>query len=90
MESDSSTLKHLLIKTVVPPSAVRFLEQGCFRSPAISDLLFGRVSALELVTETSDGELLTISEQLLLCAVHDLQLVERASMKVRGSMHITS
>lgn len=76
---------HLMVSTVVPPSGVRFMERGRFRFPGTRDLLLGRVSALELVTETDDHDLQTICEQPLFCVMHDMQILDRSSEEVRHS-----
>ena len=75
--------RHSMVKTGVPPSSVRFLERGRFRNLANRDLLLGRVSGLELVNVTADGDLQTISEQPLFCAMHDMQLLDRSREEVR-------
>ena len=78
--------RHLVVKTVVPPTSVRFLERGRFRDLETEELLLGRASALELVCATADGDLQTISEQPLFCGLHDMQTLDRSSAGVRNTV----
>ena len=83
MASSSDASPHLLVRTIAPPTAVRFVERGCFRAPKTCDLLLGRGAALTLLHETADGELETVCEQHLFGTLHDMQIVDRSSEQVR-------
>ncbi len=66
---------HLLVRTLIPSSAVRFVERGHFRSLALHEILLGRASSLELVCETADGGFRTVSEQVIFGSLHDMQVL---------------
>ena len=66
---------YLLIRTLIPSPAVRFVERGHFRSLEHHEILLGRPSALELVCETVDGGFRTVSEQVLFGSLHDMQVL---------------